>query len=136
MKKYAAMVMDEALEWLSLYHLEPGMSADGIWREGFAQHGTVLATLYDLAADLRQADVSIRPVASPMLKLARFTEIFLTEDGACGQQGGPRGRESRQPRANLLAHAGRRARRTQAVHLCAYPPDRRKELLRRRSGPR
>jgi hypothetical protein len=80
---YGATVLDEALEWLSVYQFEPGISPDGVWREGFAQHGAVFTTLFVLTTDLRQAGVSVRPLAGAMAKLARFAEIFLAEDGAC-----------------------------------------------------
>lgn len=80
---YGAFLLEEALGSLCAYQLELGISDDGVWREGFAQHSSVLAALGTLADDLRAADVSPRPVAHAMVQLAKFADAFLREDGSC-----------------------------------------------------
>ncbi|HEY1963138.1 MAG TPA: hypothetical protein VGG69_12015, partial [Rhizomicrobium sp.] len=82
---YGALLLNDAMEWLSTWQLEIGTSADGVWQEGFAQHGSVLTTLSALSYDLRQAEVSSRAINGAMMKLARFADALLAERGACAQ---------------------------------------------------
>jgi hypothetical protein len=78
---YGAVLLDQSLKALQNCQLAAGMSADGFWREGMAQHGDVLATLRLLSDDLRQADVESSALKAEMLTLATFARGLLREDG-------------------------------------------------------
>jgi hypothetical protein len=80
---YGEILLADATEWLSALQLDAGMSPDGVWHEGFAQHGSVVSILSTLTADLRVAEVTVRPISTAMTKLARFTDAVLAERGAC-----------------------------------------------------
>jgi len=79
--RYGALLLEETLEALCAYQLETGMSPDGVWYEGFAQQSSILATLRFLAADLRAAEVSARPVSAAIAKLESVVTAFLSFEG-------------------------------------------------------
>ena len=76
-----AHMLYEAIECLRRCHLEPGMSAEGVWEEGLPQHCTVLSSLRALATDLRAAQSSNPNISEAILKLARFVDLFVTPEG-------------------------------------------------------
>jgi hypothetical protein len=57
------------------------MSPDGVWYEGFAQQCSIVAILRFLAADLRAAEVSARPVNAAIARLEPFITAFLSFEG-------------------------------------------------------
>ena len=76
---YGARLLQDAIESLHLCQLEAGMSSDGVWEEGIVQQIGVLGSLRILARDLKVANISARPIAETMVKLARFIDIAVSE---------------------------------------------------------
>ena len=79
--RYGALLLEETLEALCAFQLDSGMSTDGVWHEGFAQQSSILAILRFLAADLRAAEVSARPVNAAIARLEGFATAFLSFEG-------------------------------------------------------
>ncbi len=80
---YGQLLLEETLDALRSFHLERGMSADGMWREGFDQHSSVFSVLRVLAVDLKGFQGAGRSVvAETNVKLARFVDWFLGADGS------------------------------------------------------
>jgi hypothetical protein len=80
---YGQVLLAETLGALHSVHLDRGMSADGVWREGFAQHCSVFGLLRTLTANLKGVDGAGRSIfAESSVKLARFIDGFLSADGS------------------------------------------------------
>lgn len=79
--RFGALLLEETLEALCAYQLEAGMSRDGVWYDGFAQHCSVLEILRLLAADLRAAEISAAPITAAIAKLEPFAAAFISPEG-------------------------------------------------------
>jgi hypothetical protein len=84
---FGATLSNDCLETLKR-HLAVGLSPDGVWRQGFADHDRVLQSLRTFLGDLRTAGVAQSDLADGLAQMARFTVSFLRHDGYSPSLGG------------------------------------------------
>lgn len=78
---YGKLLIEEARDALLSIHLESGLSEDGVWREGFAQHASVFDLLSTLSIDLRPVEGRKPSLSEALAKLSRFIDAYLAQDG-------------------------------------------------------
>jgi hypothetical protein len=81
---YAENLLSESLNRLKRLQIEPGLTAEGVWRYGsVSDHFALLAEIKTLLEDFDQSDVAlIEPVAAAAKKMTVFAEAMMKSDGA------------------------------------------------------
>ncbi|MEI9929111.1 MAG: hypothetical protein WDM89_00730 [Rhizomicrobium sp.] len=80
---YAERLLTDSLVRLKSLQLDPGVTADGVWREGpFSDHAALLSQFKTLFADFPREDIAlVEPLASVIKKMTVFAEAVLKSDG-------------------------------------------------------
>jgi colicin import membrane protein len=80
---YADRLLSDTLKRIKTLQLEPGLTAEGVWRTGsFSDHCTLLSQIKTLLSDFGSDDAAlVEPFAVPAKRMTMFAEAVVKSNG-------------------------------------------------------